>query len=90
MEMTFEDGMQESMLPIFDMYADEDGIARMIETDEPAPTFNGHEPIQASEIGGFVKDPKTGETVLLRDHFTDMVDFARAEEKVGELTSFLR
>lgn len=29
MEMTFEDGMQESMLPIFDMYADEDGIARL-------------------------------------------------------------
>jgi len=90
MEMTFEDGMQESMLPIFEMYADEDGIARMEDSDEPAPTFNGHEPIQASEIGGFVKDPQTGETVLLRDNFCDICDYTRATEDTGDLMQFLR
>lgn len=80
MKLTFEDGMQEWMLPIFEMYADKDGIVRMENTDEPAPTFNGHGPIKASEIVGFVKDPHTGDTVLLRDNFCDISDYVREKE----------
>jgi len=90
MEMTFEDGMQESMLPIFDMETDDSGNVIWMDSGEPVPTFNGHEPLHVDKIGGFIKHPRTGEDMLLRDNFCDICDYTRADEEAPELLSFLR
>jgi hypothetical protein len=90
MEMTFEDGMQESMLPIFDMEVGDDGLVKMADSDEYAPVYNEVGPIEPDEIVGFVKHPRTGECVLLRDNFCDICDYVREEDEVGELTRFLK
>lgn len=89
MDITFEDGMQESMLPMFEMETDEDGYVYFTD-GTVVPTFNGHEPLHVDEIGGFVKHPRTGEDMLLRDNFCDICDYVREEDDVGELTSFLK
>lgn len=89
MSVTFEDGVQESMLPMFEMTTDTNGVV-VLDSGEPAPTFNGHEPITPDEIAGFVEDPNSGETVLLRDNFCDICDYVLAEDSVGEFTQFIR
>ena len=88
--VTFEDGMQESMLPLFGMEVGDDGYVKMLHSDEYAPVYNGRGPIEPSNVSGFVKHPTTGEAVLLRDNFSDMVQYIKEKDSAGELTRFLK
>lgn len=89
MDISFEDGMQESMLPIFNMETDESGYV-YLKSGEPAPTLNDNEPLHVDEIGGFIKHPRTGEPTLVRDNISDIIDYVKLKEETGELTQFLR
>lgn len=79
MDLTFEDGMQESMLPIFGWTTDEEGY---VTDGETRVKDTRGEIIKPEEIGGFVD--RYGDTVPLRDHFSDMVDQAKYERKKEE------
>lgn len=78
------------MLPIFDMEVGDDGYVVMEDSGEYAPVYKDNGPLKPDNIGGFINHPRTGETMLLRDDFSDMCDYTRTREEVGEVTSFLR
>jgi hypothetical protein len=92
MEMTFEDGMQESMLPVFGMAVGDDGHVIVARTGEHAPVYNDAGPIKPDDIGAFIKSPDTGDCILLRDHFDDICKYVREEDELhetGEMVRFL-
>lgn len=69
MSITFENGKQESMLPIFGWDTDEEGY--VVDGETRIRDTRG-EIIKPENIGGFVS--RYGDVVPLRDNFCDIVD----------------
>jgi len=79
MNLTSEDGMQESMFPMFGWTTDDEGY---VTDGETRVKDTRGEIIRPEEIGGFVE--RYGDTVPLRDRLVDYVDQAKYERNKDE------